>query len=92
MKLENKDRIISALKELETYKSNLYRLKEFKEEIAEGEAGILIQKHSDGSGLRTNHVYDNENYNVDMNTEMIDSIISITEKYMQKLKEEIETL
>lgn len=27
-----------------------------------------------------------------MNTEIIDSIISITEKYMQKLKEEIETL
>ena len=92
MKLENKDRVISALRELETYKCNLHTLKEFKEEIALGNSGILIQKHIDGSGLRTNHVYDDENYHIDMNTEIIDSIISITEKYMQKLKEEIETL
>jgi len=92
LKLENKDRIIKALQEHKALTKNLDVLVKLSSKIEDGKAPIHIQEFTDGSGLKTEECYLNGNYNVEMNTELVEAVIAIHIKYRNKLEEEIETL
>jgi len=92
MDIQNKTRILAAIKEHSIFQANLEELYQMRNKAFEGNLGVYIGEYSDGSGLGTDKMYLDGNYNAKMETEILNAIIGVVEKYHIELIREIDKL
>jgi len=92
MKLENSERAVRALKELETIDDNLIDLQNLLEKVKDGRAGVRIHEYTDSSGLNTEYFYLNGNYDIGLNTVIMEAVIEKVKQRKEALVVEIESL